>query len=370
MLQQVGKTRLQSLEVLLVEIGFRHAAVIFERAHRGDDHHCIGLQPREAAFDVEELLRTQIGAEARLGHAVVAERHGHARGHDGVAAMRDVGERAAVHERRRALERLHQVGLERVLQQRAHRALGMQIVRGDGFVVVGVADDDAPQALLEIGDGGCQAEDGHDLGRHRDVEAVLARHAVRLAAQAVDDVAQLAIVHVDDTLPGNLAHVDAEFVAVVDMRVEERREQVVRRADGVEVAGEVEVDVLHRDNLGVSAAGGAALDAEHRPEGRLAQRHHDVLAATRQRVSQADRGGGLALARRRGIDGRHQDELAGRMILFAQKVVINLRLILAVALKVLLVDACALRDLGDALRLSRLGNFNVSQHVGPAFCDR
>ena len=34
-------------------------------------------------------------------------------------------------------------------------------------------------------------------------------------------------------------------------------------ADGVDVAGQVEVEVLHRDDLAVAAAGRAALDAEH-----------------------------------------------------------------------------------------------------------
>ena len=40
-----------------------------------------------------------------------------------VAAMRDVGERAAMHQRRRAFQRLHQVGLQRVAQQRRHGAV-------------------------------------------------------------------------------------------------------------------------------------------------------------------------------------------------------------------------------------------------------
>ena len=44
--------------------------------------------------------------------------------------------------------------------------------------------------------------------------------------------------------------------------VEERRRKVVGRADRVDVAGEVEVEVLHRDDLAVAAAGSAALDAE------------------------------------------------------------------------------------------------------------
>ena len=46
--------------------------------------------------------------------------------------------------------------------------------------------------------------------------------------------------------------------------------EVVGRADRVDVAGQVEVEVLHRDDLAVAAAGRAALDPEHRPERRLA----------------------------------------------------------------------------------------------------
>ena len=57
-------------------------------------------------------------------------------------------------------------------------------------------------------------------------------------------------------------------VAVQDRGVEHRREQVVGGADGVDVAGEVQVEVLHRDDLGHAAAGGAALDAEHRARAR------------------------------------------------------------------------------------------------------
>ncbi len=40
--------------------------------------------------------------------------------------------------------------------------------------------------------------------------------------------------------------------------------QVVGRADGVDVAGQVEVELLHGDDLAVAAAGRAALDAEDR----------------------------------------------------------------------------------------------------------
>ena len=39
-----------------------------------------------------------------------------------------------------------------------------------------------------------------------------------------------------------------------DVRLDDGREQVVRCADRVDVAGEVEVQVLHRDDLRVAAA--------------------------------------------------------------------------------------------------------------------
>ena len=91
------------------------------------------------------------------------------------------------------------------------------------------------------------------------------------AAERRDDRAQRAVVHVDDAAPADAARVDAERVAPIDVIVDQRGEQIVRRADGVEVAGEVEVDVLHRHDLRIAAAGGAALDAEAGTERRLAQ---------------------------------------------------------------------------------------------------
>ena len=89
-----------------------------------------------------------------------------------------------------------------------------------------------------------------------------------------------------------------ELVAVQEVCVDQRREQVVRRRDRVQVAGEVEVQVLHRDDLGVAAARGAALDAEHRAERRLADREHRLAAERAEPLRQRHRGRRLALARR------------------------------------------------------------------------
>ena len=121
---------------------------------------------------------------------------------------------------------------------------------------------------LQVGEVLRQAEHRHDLGGDGDVELGLARVAVGDAAEADDDIAQRAVVHVDGAGPGDAARVDVQFVAVVDVVVDQRGEQVVGRGDGVEVAGEVQVDLLHRDDLREATAGRAALDAEARARAR------------------------------------------------------------------------------------------------------
>ena len=180
----------------------------------------------------------------------------------------------------------------------------------DRRLVAAVADDDVAEALLEILEVGRQAEDRHDLGGDRDVEAGLARKAVGDAAERADDLAQRPVVHVHDAAPGDAARVDAELVAPVDVVVDQRREQVVRGGDGVEVAGEVEVDVLHRHDLRIAAAGRAALDAEAGPSEASRMQIDRLLADAVEAVAEADRRRGLAFAGRRRVDRGDEDQLA------------------------------------------------------------
>ena len=147
-----------------------------------------------------------------------------------------------------------------------------------------------PEPALQIGEVlGRQAEDRHDLARHGDVEACFAREAVGGAAERGDDLAQRPVVHVDGAAPGHPAGVDVELVAPIDVIVDQRREQIVGGADGMEVAGEMEVDVLHRHDLGIAAAGSAALHAEAGAEARLAHADDRLLADMIERIAKARR---------------------------------------------------------------------------------
>jgi hypothetical protein len=94
---------------------------------------------------------------------------------------------------------------------------------------------------------------------------------------------------------------------MMEVVVQECRSEVVSGTDRVDVAGQVEVEVLHRNDLRVAAAGGAALDAENRTERRLTDRDSCPMTDPTQALGQPDRGRGLSFAQRRGRDRGDDD---------------------------------------------------------------
>jgi hypothetical protein len=240
----------------------------------------------------------------------------------------------------------------------------LEVGSGDGFALAGVGHDHAAEATFQVGEVAGEAEDGHHLGGHGDVEPVLAREAVGDPAKAGDDLAKGTVVHVDDTAPSDAALVDAEVVAPVEMIVEEGRQEVVGAADGVEVAGEVEVDLLHRHHLRVAAASGPALHAEAGAERGLAQADGGTPADPVEAIAQAYRGGGLALAGGRGVDGGHKNEAAGLGSLQgAQVVEVDLRDMAAVLVECLGRDAQALGHGTDRLERRGAGDLDVRRNA-------
>ena len=308
--QQIGQAAFDRAEILLAERLLVGATMQLERPYRGHDHGQAGRQSCLTALDIEELLGSEVGAEAGFGHDIVGQRQRRPRGDHRVAAVRDVGERPAVNQHRIVLERLHQVGLGRILQHRGHGRRRLEIACRHRLAVAGFGHDDPRQPILEVRKVTRQAEDRHHFRCRGDVEARLAGKAVGHATKVGHQVAQRPVVHVEYTRPEHAPGIDAQRIAPVDVVVEHCGQQIVGRGDGVEVAGEMQVDVGHRHDLRLAATGGAALLAKARSETGLAERDRRLLAEAVEGIAQADRGRGLALASLGRADRRHQDELA------------------------------------------------------------
>src|SRR6516162_4483075 len=98
--------------------------------------------------------------------------------------------------------------------------------------------------------------------------------------------------------------------------VERRGEQVIGGGDGVDVAGQVEIELFHWNNLAVTASGGSAFDAKRRALAGLAHAGEDSLAQVRaESLAEADSGGGLSFPERCWGNRRNHNVPAVRHVL-------------------------------------------------------
>src|SRR5699024_8334542 len=172
--------------------------------------------------------------------------------------------RPAVNEGRIVLQRLHQVGHQRVLEQHGHGAVDFQVGCRDFLAVTRIGHDDCGQTLIQVVDVGCQTQYSHDFGRHRNVEPCFAWYTVAIPERHYD-VAQGAVVHVHDPAEGHAAGIDVQGVALMNMIVDRGCQQIVGHADGMHITGKVQVDVFHGHDLRIATSRGAAFHAENRP---------------------------------------------------------------------------------------------------------
>ena len=339
--------------------------MVLQGTYGSHHHHGTGPQIGHAAFDIQELFRPQVRAEPGLCHSIVTQLQRRPGGHDRVAPMGDVGKGTPVDQGRRSLQRLHQIGLDRILEQRRHGPRRLQVVGGDGLVLIGVAHHHPSQARFQICYGGGQAEHGHDFRGHGNVKSILPRHPLGPSAQAVHNVAQLPVVHVHTAFPGDLFHINPQGVALLNMVVQHGGQQIVGRANGVKVPGKMQVDVLHGHHLSIAAAGSPALESEHRSQRGLPQSNHGLLAQLPQAVRQAHCGCGLSLPGGGGGDGGDQNQFAIGSFFLLKQLVVNFGLIVAILLQISLLHAHFPGNLPDVSHRTSLRNLNVTLHGNP-----
>jgi hypothetical protein len=232
--------------------------------------------------------------------------------------------------------------------------------------VTGSPDVVVPTTIRpQVGQRRAEGEDRHDLAGRGDVEAGLPGYAVHPDPEPDHHVAQRPVVDVEHAAPDDVARVEPGRAAVVEVVVHDGGQQVVGGGHGVEVAGQVQVDPLHRHDLAVPTTGRAALDPERRPHRRLAEVHHRPRTAEDQPLGEPDARRGLALAQRGGRDRGDHDVLRSALRTRRHAVEhgeIDLGDAATVVLEMLLSDADVGRDVGDGTQGGGLGDLETAGH--------
>ncbi len=356
--EAIGRTG----HVWFLNLLVRHATMHLQRLQCDHQHRTVGLQSGLAAFDIVELLGTEVSTEAGLSDGVVAVAERHLRGHDGVAAMRDIGKRTAMNEGRRTLSGLHEVGLEGIHEQYGDGAFHAHVAYVEGLVVVVETEENIADAPFQVVDGCGEAHDGHNLGGRRDVETRLSQHAVGGGADAGDDGAQVTVVDIHHAAPQHLFQTEAVGSMLIDIVIKQRSNHVVGRGDGVEVTREMEVDLVHRQHLRVATAASATLLTEAGSERRLTQGHDSALAdaVEAKRQPHADRG--LADAGLGWTDGSDQHQMVLLHLLFVDGVERHLGDVAAVLFRLRLGNAELSGNVGNGAQLCALCDFDICLH--------
>ena len=122
------------------------------------------------------------------------------------------------------------------------------------------------------------------------------------------DGSQAPVVHVHDSGPEDRVLVDVQYVSLVEVVVQHCGEEVVRHGDCMQVPCEMQVNLLHRQNLGQPASCRAPLYPEDRAHGRLPDDATCLLPDPVQALIQTNGCHGLALPEWGRIDAGYENQ--------------------------------------------------------------
>ena len=138
----------------------------------------------------------------------------------------------------------------------------------------------------------------------------------------------------------------------------------------MQVAREMQVDVLHRQHLRASTSCRSSLDAKHRAHGRFPDHAGGRAANAVQRLRQANGGHRFPFTEGRGVDRGHEHEAALRPV----QVLLNARPtdlgdVASVGLEPVRGQRQLPRDGRNLLKRRFMGDFQVGGHEGSALHD-
>ena len=260
MTQQVRKASLHGFRIRFSEFVLCFAAVHLQCTDGGHQHGSVRFQAGEAALDIQELFSPQVGTEACFRYHIISQMEGCTGSQYGVAAMSNICEGTAMDKGRYLFQGLYQVRFQGILHEGSHGPLGVDITGSNRFVIIGVAYDDPGKSFLHIPNGISKAEDGHHFGSYGNIKSVFPGNPIGMSTKTYDDMAEHPVVHILHPFPDHPAGIDAQGISLLDMVVHHGSQKIVGCCNGMKVTGEMEVNIFHRNHLGIAAACSAALN--------------------------------------------------------------------------------------------------------------
>ena len=260
-LVEVPVTGFHTCDVWLLDIFLSYTTMHLQCLEGNNENGEVWLQTCLAAFNVIELLCTEICTESCLCNSIVAILKSSSCSHDGIAAMSNVGKRTAMNKCRCSLCCLNQIWLQSIEKESYDTATYTHILYGKWLVVLGDAQKDIIDTATKIINACCETHDSHNLRSWRNIETRLCLDAV-LISYTGDDAAETTVVYVHHAAPENLLQLESLCLVLETVVIQKGSNHVVGLCNGMEIASEMEINLIHRQNLGVTATCGTTLHAK------------------------------------------------------------------------------------------------------------
>ena len=337
-LVEVPVTGFHTCDVWLLDIFQSYTTMHLQRLEGNNENGEVWLQTCLAAFDVIEFLCTEICTESCLCNGIVAILKSSSSSHDRIAAMSNVGKRTAMNKCRCSLCCLNQIWLQSIEKESNDTATYTHILYGKWLVILGDAQEDIIDTATKIFDACCETHDSHNLRSRSDIETCLCLDAI-LIADTGDDAAETTVVYVHHAAPENLLQLESLCLVLETVVVQEGSNHVVGLCNGMEIASEMEINLIHRQNLGVTATCSTTLHAEARTQRWFAKSHYSLLANLLHTQGETYGYGGLAITSLGRTDSGNEDEMMVLKLVSVNSVRSNLSDVTAVVLYLVFVNS-------------------------------
>ena len=284
------------------------AAIVAQRPHRHHQHRRRRGKPRGRALNIKEFFGAKITAEAGFRYGVIGQSKCQPGSPHRIAAMGNIGKRAAMHQTGSMLQSLHQVRAQGLPQQGCHGAFGLQITGKNRSTLHRIADENTSQPLPQVLQVFGQAQNSHHFAGHADLEPIQTGGAIGLAAQADFNFSQRAVIHIHAAAEHNALGIQLQGIALMNVVIDEGRKEVIGRRNGMNIPGKVQINLLHGEHLCIAPAGSAALQAEYRAKRGFPQCDNGPFPQAAHGLCQPNGGGGFALSSRGGVHRSNQDQ--------------------------------------------------------------
>mmetsp|Transcript_2534 Transcript_2534/g.3358 ORF Transcript_2534/g.3358 Transcript_2534/m.3358 type:complete len:279 (+) Transcript_2534:918-1754(+) len=274
--------------------------------------------------------------------------------------MGNVGEWSSMNKDGCSLQGLHQVGHNGVLHQHSQSTSESQVISCHWFTRFGRSNHHAPKAFSHVSQGGGQSQDSHGFRSHSDIKACFSGLAFFFWALSDGDLSQESVASIHDTVPcegswvkvqshkfGNFFRGQVVGVGLVDAQLLQSAEhdwgefsgsvllsraqsveqslillcgfvehsgfnlsskKVVSSSDSVDVTGQVEVELFHRNDLRVATTSSSTFDSKSWSLTWLTKASKCFLVqVSSQRLGKTHSSGRLAFSKRSWIDTSNND---------------------------------------------------------------